>query len=105
MSWSSASSYDSQDSSSGYNSAASGSGASAAGVDALLQHEMMQLNQSMAIQQVLRDLASLCWDKCEVKSESALRSSDRDCIEKCTGRFLDTQQFVAMRLQTKLSQD
>ena len=48
-------------------------------------------------------LAAMCWDKCDVKAESTLRSSDRDCVSKCTGRILDTQQFIALRLNKMLS--
>ena len=105
MSWSSASSYDSQDSSSGYNSSISGSSSSASGVDAMLQQELGQLQQAVAVNNFMLSLADVCWDKCEVKSESTLRERDRDCVHKCAGRYLDTQQFVSMRLRKLLSKE
>mmetsp|Transcript_4300 Transcript_4300/g.12524 ORF Transcript_4300/g.12524 Transcript_4300/m.12524 type:complete len:128 (-) Transcript_4300:155-538(-) len=67
-----------------------------AGLD--IRSQLMAERQKAELQAVIGALAELAFDQCISKPSTSLGSSERSCIESVVGKYLDTNEFVLMRM-------
>ncbi|KAL7560771.1 hypothetical protein ACA910_005338 [Epithemia clementina (nom. ined.)] len=69
-------------------------------------HEFQQasiaLQQQLLVQTVITDLADRAFVKCVTSTkDSKLSAKEASCIQACTNKWLDTNEFLARRLNKK----
>jgi import inner membrane translocase subunit TIM8 len=53
-----------------------------------------------SIQQAVGELSEICWDKCVSKPPGKyLTTNEQKCISYCVQRYLETSNYIMMRLQ------
>lgn len=64
--------------------------------DKISQEDLQQFIV-LQIQQQIKKLNSVCFERCIEKPGSKLESKQQTCIENCVGRYFDTNGFIANR--------
>ena len=63
-----------------------------------LQMFMQQETQKAQIQQAVYKITEMCFEQCVSNPGSSLSSRESDCVQNCTGRYLDSSMYIMKRL-------
>lgn len=71
------------------------------GVDVNVAQFVEQQEERAQVQGVLLQITDVCWDKCMKDTGKEVTAEQKQCIQNCTERFLDTSIFVVNRVMKR----
>ena len=68
------------------------------GSSSSLQDILLQEQQKAMVQGVIFKLADMSFESCISKPSSSISSSEKSCIKSVVAKFIDTSEFVVLRM-------